>query len=197
MGQANISFFAGPQASIARYTIKNVKQPTEFKFGFRGGVGMKVNFENNLYFFPAISYSKTGYKVQFNRLSFPPDSSAKDNNTTLHQVDLDAHLQYDFGNETGHLFIKAGPTFNVTVSGRETFHLNTGETVERKMKLGFYSAYGRILVAFSSSIGYEALSGFYLHLRYDHGLSSMNNADGGPQIIQRVFGLNVGLLLNR
>lgn len=195
-GQARVSVFAGPQTSTAKYTILNVNQPTEFKYGLHAGVGMKVNFENHLFFFPAISYSNTGYKVTYNRVASPPDSSAKDNNTNFHQADIDLHLQFDFGDQPNHFFFKAGPTFNVIASGKEKFHLTTGEFVNRKMKLGFYSAYSRILVSFVTSLGYETSSGVYFNLQYAHGLSSLNNADDGPEILQRVIGLNVGIYLH-
>jgi hypothetical protein len=194
--QARVCFFAGPQTSIAKYSILNVKQPTEFKYGLHAGIAMKVNFDDHLFFFPAISYSNTGYKVKFNRSASPPDSSAKDNNTNFHQVDVDLHLQFDAGNHPSHFFLRAGPSFNFIISGKEKFHLTTGEFVNRKMKLGLYSPYGRILVSFVTSLGYETSSGFYFNLQYAHGLSSLNNADNGPQILQRVIGCNVGIYLH-
>jgi hypothetical protein len=194
--QARVFLFAGPQTSTARYTISDVKQPTEFKYGFHAGAGMKVDFEGNLYFSPAISYSSTGYKVKFNRPAIPPDSSAKDNNTNIHQVDVDIPLQFDLGNGTNHLFLKVGPSFNIITSGKEKFHLNTGEEINREMKLGLYSSYGRFLVSLVTAVGYETSSGFYVNLQYAHGLTSINNADEGPQILQRVIGLNIGIFLH-
>jgi hypothetical protein len=194
--QVRVGFFAGPQTSPARYTIRDVKQSTAAKYGFHAGVGMKVDFENRLYFFPAISYSKTGYKVKFTKQATPPDSAAKDNNTNFNQVDLDLHLQFDLGNQPDHFFLRAGPSFNIIASGKEKFHLNTGETIDRKMKLGLYSPYGRFLVSLVTALGYETSSGFYVNLQYAHGLTSINNADDGPQILQRVIGLNIGIFLH-
>src|SRR5438045_532117 len=166
IAQAKICFFAGPQTSTARYTIRDVKQSTEFKYGFSAGMGMKVDFENRLYFFPAISYSNTGYKVKFNRPASPPDSSAKDNNTSINQVDVDVQLQFDLGNQPNHFFLRVGTSFNIIVSGKEKFHLNTGETINRNMKLGLYGPYGRLLVSFVTALGYETSSGFYVNLQY-------------------------------
>lgn len=194
--QAKVGFFAGPQTSTAQYSIRDAKQSTEFKYGFHAGVAMKVDFESRLYFFPAISYSKTGYKVKFTKQATPPDSAAKDNNTDFNQVDLDLHLQFDLGNQPNHFFLRAGPSFNIIASGKEKFHLNTGETIDRKMKLGLYSPYGRFLVSLVTVLGYETSSGFYVNLQYAHGLTSINNADDGPQILQRVIGLNIGIFLH-
>jgi len=194
--QAKVGFFAGPQTSTVQYKIQDVKQSSEAKYGFHAGVGMKVDFEERLYFFPAISYSKAGYKVAFNRQAIPPDSSAKDNNTSLHEVDLDLHLQVDLGKQLGHFFLRGGPSFNIIASGKEKFHVNSGETIDRKMKLGLYSPYGRFLVSAVAALGYETASGFYVNLQYAHGLTSINNADDGPQILQRVIGLNMGIFLH-
>ena len=194
--QARVGLFAGPQTSTVQYSIRDVKQSTEFKYGFHAGVGMKVDFEERLYFFPAISYSITGYKVKFTKQATPPDSAAKDNNTSFHQVNVDLHLQVDLGKQPNHFFLKGGPEFNVIASGKEKFQLNTGETIDRKMKLGLYSPYGRFLVSLVAALGYETSSGFYVNLQYAHGLTSINNADNGPQILQRVIGLNIGIFLH-
>lgn len=196
IGQANIFFFGGPQTATASYSIRNTKQSTDYKFGFRAGVGMKVNFDEHLFFSPTLSFSRNGYKVKFDRSASPPDSSAKDNNVTLNQVDIDVHLQYDIGSQPNHFFINAGPTFNVIASGTEKFHLAAGEPISRNMKLGLYSAYGRLLVAFVAAVGYETSSGLYFNAQYAHGLISMNNADSGPVIYQRLFGLNIGYILH-
>jgi len=196
IGQARVFVFAGPQTSTANYSIRNAKQTTASKYGFRVGLGMKVDFDEHLYFSPALSFSKTGYKVTFDRPASPPDSSAKDNNTSIGQVDLDLHLQVDLGDQPNHFFINGGPTFNFLVSGKEQYHLSAGEPVNRKMNLGLYSAYGRFLAAFVTAVGYETASGFYVNVQYSHGLISMNNADEGPHILQRAIGINLGMFLH-
>ena len=82
--QIQFGLFGGPQATSASYKIKDVKQKTDYKIGFQAGGMMKVPFEGNLYFAPAVFYSMKGYKAAFNRVSLPPDSFAVDNNTTFH-----------------------------------------------------------------------------------------------------------------
>ena len=190
--QAEFGIFAGPHATTARYTIQNVKQSNEFKFGFHAGAGYKIAFENKLYFSPAISYSLLGYKVVFNRPSFPPDLLAKNNNTTFHEVDVDLLLQYDFGNQPGHFFIKAGPSFNFVLSGNEKFDLITGGHVDRKMKYGLTSHYGRYLVSLLADLGYETAGGFFISAHYVHGLGTMNNVTDGPGIFNRTIGITFG-----
>jgi hypothetical protein len=193
--QLSLDLFAGPQTTTAKYTIKNVKQPTEFKYGFHAGVGCKVFFDKNLYFSPDISYSLMGYKVAFNRPSFPPDALAKDNNTTFHEMDFDFLLQYDLGNNPGHFFIKGGAAISYIFSGKEEFNLATGEHVSRNMVFSF-GDYGRYIGSAVADFGYETPSGFFIYAHYVHGIGSMNNADEGPHINTRVIGLTAGMLLN-
>lgn len=193
--QVAFNVLAGPQTTTAKYTILNVKQPTAFKYGFHAGVGCKVFFDNHLYFSPDLSYSLMGYKVKFNRPSFPPDQLAKDNNTTFHQLDFDFLLQYDLGNKPGHFFIKGGAAVSYVFSGKEEFNLVTGEHESRNMIFSF-GDYGRYLGSAVADLGYETSSGFFIYAHYVHGLGSMNNADGGPHINTRVIGLTAGMLFN-
>src|SRR5690242_16555195 len=87
--------FAGPQMTASKYTIYGTKQPNTWKYGFQAGAMLKVPFDNNLFFAPQAFYSLKGYKVEFNRRAFPPDTLALDNNVTVHTFELAALLQYD------------------------------------------------------------------------------------------------------
>ena len=193
--QARVCFFAGGQTTTVNYAIENVKQPANSKFGIHGGVGMKVNFENHLYFFPSISYYQFGYDVSFNHKSIPPDSFAKDNSVSIHQLNIDPVLQYDIGKNPSHFFLRAGPSFHFIISATEKFNTETGGFVNRKMEVGMYEDYGRILVSFVPAVGYESASGFYCNFQYTLGLINMCNADGGPRILERMAGLTVGYYL--
>jgi hypothetical protein len=195
-GQTRFGIFAGPQTSSAKYTITGVKQACENKFGFGAGVGWKVDFENQLYFAPAAFYSLKGYKVKFNRYSFPPDTAALDNNTSIHTFELAFLLQYDLGKKPGHLFIKAGPSLDFQLSGKEKFNLKTGGSVDRSMVYGFAS-YGHYSASLLIQFGYESKTGFIISGQYTDGLMSLNNADGGPQIRHRVYGICIGKYLNK
>lgn len=194
--QVSWNVFAGPQATSAKYRIQEVKQPTENKIGLQAGVGMKVPFEGNLYFSPGIFYSMKGYKVAFNKSAFPPDITAMDNNTRIHTVETAFLLQLDFTNQPGHTFIKFGPSLDFQLFGREKFNTTNNTTVDRKMKFG-YSDYGHYAANFLVQFGYEAESGFLIYWQYTYGLGSINNADDGPRIRHRGFGLSIGKYLKR
>jgi hypothetical protein len=194
--QVKFDLFAGPQATATHYTILNVKQKNDLKFGFQAGLGLKVPFENKLSFSPAAFYSMKGYKVTLNQPSFPPDSNAKDNNTTIHTFELAALLQYDFNNQPDHFFIKGGPSLDFQLFGKETFNLKAGGSVSRNMKFS-YADYGHYSANMLAQFGYETGNGLLIFAQYSHGLASINNADGGPAIRHRVYGISIGKYINR
>jgi hypothetical protein len=196
IGQVQFCFFAGPQATAARYTILNVKQHNDLKYGFQAGIGVKVPFDNNLVFSPAIFYSMKGYKVTFSRFAYPPDSTAKDNNTTIHCVELAFLLEYDFTKTPNHFFVKGGPSLDFLLFGKESFNLMSGGSVNRNMPFGF-ADYGHYSANMLGQLGYETGSGFFIFIQYTHGMANISNVDGGPRICNRAYGISIGKYLGR
>jgi hypothetical protein len=190
MAQVQWSVFAGPQLTTASYAIQSVKQKTSYKPGFQLGIGLKVPFEGSLYFAPAAYYSLKGYKVDFTRFVYPPDIKATNNNTSFHTVELAALLQYDFNTQPGHFYIKAGPSLDFQVFGKEKFDTLTGQ-VDRSIPFG-YDKYGHYSANMLLQLGYELKNGFFLYGQYSHGLANINNNDYGPSIRHRVFGISIG-----
>jgi hypothetical protein len=182
--------FAGPQATTAKYSVRGIKQPTEYKYGFHLGGMLKVPFEGKLYFAPGAFYSLKGYKVTLNDKAFPPDTTANDNNTTLHTFELAALLQFDFGKQASHLFIRVGPSIDIQVAGKEKFNTKNGEVVNRNMKFGFDN-YGYVGANILLQFGYEMKQGISIAALYGHGIGSINNADYGPSIRHRAYGLTL------
>jgi hypothetical protein len=189
--QSQFGIFAGVQATSAKYTIVNVKQTCDNKYGFNLGIGWKIPFENKLYFSPAIFYSLKGYKVKFDRYSYPPDSFAVDNNTSIHTFELGFLLQFDLSQKPNHFFIKGGPSLDFQLSGREKFHRNNGDLIDQKMPFSF-GDYGHYSASALIQFGYETHKGFVIAAQYTHGLTSINNHDGGPQIKHRAYGISFG-----
>jgi hypothetical protein len=188
--QVQYSIFGGPQATSASYTAQSVKQKTSYKFGGQIGLGMKVPFETRLSFAPALFYSMKGYKAVFNRFVYPPDVTATDNNTTFHNVETAFLLHYDFNSRPSHAFLKLGPTLDFQLFGKEKFNTPTG-LVDRKIPFG-YDKYGHFSANMILQLGYEMENGVFFFGSYSHGLANINNADGGPSIRHRVFGISIG-----
>ena len=194
--QVQFNVFAGPQATTVRYVITNVKQETKMKIGFQAGAGMKVPFENKLFFAPAAFYSLKGYKVTYNLFNDLPNIDAKDNNTTIHTFEMAFLLQYDFNTNPDHFFIKAGPSLDFQLTGHEKFNLKAGGAVDRSMKFS-YGDYGHYSASLLVHFGYETDNGLLIFAQYTRGLASINNFDGGPQINHRAYGISIGKYLNR
>jgi hypothetical protein len=198
--QVQFAFFAGGQATSARYKVKDIKQPSEFKFGCMGGVAAKVEFDNQLYFFPSIFYNLKGYKVTLNIPAFPPTEFAKNNNVTVHTVEIAPLFHFDFNRKPAHLFVRFGPSVDVAINGREKFDTVSlsGEraSIERPLVFDF-AEYGRFTAQANLHFGYETGKGLMAFAFYQRGFGSMNNADGGPKIFHRVVGISVGWLFGR
>jgi Outer membrane protein beta-barrel domain len=194
--QSLFGIFAGAQASTAKYTIAGVKQPSGYKYGFQAGFGWKIPFETRLFFSPAAFYSLKGYKVKFNHYSYPPDTLAIDNNTTIHTFELAFLLQFDMGKQPDHFFLKAGPSLDFQLIGKEKFNLKTGGSVDRNMVYSF-GEYGHYAASLLMQLGFETRSGFMIFGQYTLGLANLNNADDGPQIKHRVYGISIGKYFNK
>jgi len=197
VSQVRFAVYAGPQATSAHYVVKDSKQPTSWKYGAMAGVSVKVPFDKQLYFFPSVYYSLKGYKVTFNEPSFPPTEFAKNNNTTLHTLEIAPMFQVDLGKNPSHPFIRFGPAVDFAFSGREIFDTvsSTGvrAAVDRPMVFSF-GDYGRITAQANLHLGYETSTGFMVFAFYEHGIGSLNNADEGPRILHRIAGISVGWL---
>ncbi|HLF45660.1 MAG TPA: porin family protein [Chitinophagaceae bacterium] len=193
--QVQFGLFAGPQTTGVRYLINDDKQESDLKTGINLGAQFKIPFENKLSFAPAIMYNLRGYKVQFNATSFPPDSAAINNNTSFHTIELAFLLQHDFNLDPGHAFIRFGPSLDFALLGNEKYN-TANSAVDRNMKFGF-GDYGHYLASAIVQLGYECTNGVFFFGHYNYGLTSMNNADHGPEIGNRAAGISIGKYFNR
>jgi len=189
--QSQFGIFAGPQVTTSKYVIEGDKQKNSSKYGFMAGAGWKIPFENKLYFSPAAFYSLKGYKVDLSKPAFPPDKDAINNNTTLHTLELAFLLQYDFTSKPDHFFVKLGPSLDFQLVGKEKFTLNNGSVVNRDMVFSF-GDYGHYSANALVHFGYETKKGLVIAAQYTYGLASIDNADGGPGIFHRAYGLTIG-----
>lgn len=188
---AQLRIFAGPQLTTAKYTVRNVEQETESKTGFMAGIGLTNQVEGPLYFAPSVYFTQRGYKVTYNQSSEPPHKDARNNDVTVRSLALTPLLQLNFSKAESHLFVRFGPGFELGLSGQERFDSAGIKTIDRSVA---YSsrAYSPATAFLNVQLGYELRSGFSLLAHYEHGLSSLNNADKGPMILQRIVGLQVG-----
>jgi hypothetical protein len=198
--QVQFAYYVGGQGISALYKVQEIKQPTQYKSGYMGGMAAKVEFDNQLYFFPTVFYSLKGYKVILNKPSFPPSEYAINNDVSVHAIEFAPLFQYDFNRKLSHLFVRFGPSVDAIFSGHEKFDTRDSsgktETIARPMKFAF-SEYGRFTTQANLHFGYETGKGLMVFAFYQHGFGSLNNHDGGPKIFHRVVGLSMGWLFGR
>ena len=192
--QVKYGIFAGPQVTGVRYVINNRKQESSLKFGMNAGFQIKVPFEGRLSFAPSLMYNLRGYKVRFNGPSYPPDPSAVDNNTSFHTLEIGFLLQHDFSLNPGHYFFRIGPSLDFALFGNEKYNTNMNEHVDGSMKFGF-GDYGHYLASAIAQFGFETRKDVFFYAYYNYGLTTMNNADGGPKIGNRAAGITIGKYL--
>lgn len=195
--QTEFGAFAGPQITYASYSTPEInlgktKQKTSMKYGFQAGGMMKVQFEGRFQFTPMVFYSMKGYKVTLTRPSIPPDSLATDNNTTIHTLEFAPLFQFNFSDAPGHLFLKAGPSIDMQLFGKESFNKSNGTSVSRDMKFSFNSDYGRFGANLLLQFGYETSSGFVISGQYTLGFGSIVNEENGANIYHRTAGITIG-----
>jgi hypothetical protein len=195
--QVQFAPFAGLQSTSANYKVRDNKQTTDRKLGFILGAGIKVPFENNLYFFPSVYYSLKGYKVTLKDTASPPSSKALNNNTSIHTIEICPMFQVDLSQKNTHFFVRFGAAVDAAFAGKEKFDTinNAGQraTVNRSMVFA-YTDYGHFSASANLHFGYETNRGLMVFAFYNHGIGSMNNADNGPRILHRILGISVGWL---
>lgn len=190
LSRAQLRIFAGPQMTTANYSIRNAKQETEWKTGFIAGLGLTNQVEGPVYFSPSLYFNRKGYKVTLDRPSVPPGTAAKNNNTTINTIALAPLLQFNLSKQKSHFFVRLGPAIEVAVSGTETFDTAANESVTRSM-LFDPTGYSRTTAFANFHLGFEQQNGLGFSVHYEHGLSSLHNADRGPIILHRVVGASL------
>lgn len=199
--QPEFGVFGGGQITSASFSTPEInlgktKQETEMKFGFQAGGMARMQFEGGLYFSPAAFYSLKGFKVALTRPSLLPDTAAIANDVTLHTFEIAPLFQYNFSKEESHFFVKAGPSFDVQIKGKEKFTKRSGELISRNMRFSF-GDYGRLGANLLLHLGYETGSGLVFFAHYTHGIGSIVNTDNGPTIKHRAAGISIGKFFNR
>ncbi len=188
---AQLTVFAGPQTTTAKYIIRGADQATSSKTSFNAGLSFKTLLEGPVYFSPALYYNQKGYNVTFNKAAFPPDSAAKNNNTVIHTIEVAPLVQINFSKKASYGFVRIGPSADVAIKGREAFDSTGNKRVSRDMVFSF-GDYSYVTLSANAQLGFQHKSGFLIFVHYQHGLTNLNNADYGPTIFHRVAGVSVG-----
>lgn len=190
-----VGLVGGMQFASVRYELLHQPQPQDRVISPMAGVQMKVPFDINLYFVPALRYQLRGYDVQLTIPNSLPDVEAVDNSVRLHGLEFAFLLQYDLGKTASHAFIRFGPSLDAHLFGKERFLKSTGEIVSRSMSFA-RGEYGKYTANLLGEIGWELRSGWFVYGHYTYGGTNLSNRDYGPSIKLRSFGISLGKYLN-
>ncbi len=190
-----LGLYGGVQLPGARYEILHQPQPIERFASMQAGAQLKVPFDVNLYFVPAIRYNLRGYNVQLTLPNNQPHPDAISNSIRLHSVETAFLLQFDFGKDASHLFLRGGPALEAHLVGTEQYTKSNGETIKQPVSFA-RGDYGRYSMNLLAEMGLEHRSGWFVYAHYAYGATSISNRDYGPSIKLRTFGLSVGKYLN-
>jgi hypothetical protein len=109
-------------------------------------------------------------------------------------------FQIDLSKRPSHFFFRFGPSVDLIFAGREQFDslsANGGIDHASRPMVFDYTEYGHYGASGNFHFGYETKTGFMIFANYEHGIGSINNADNGPTILNRVIGLTAGWFFAR
>jgi hypothetical protein len=109
----------------------------------------------------------------------------------VHTLEIASLLHFDLSKKAAHPFIQFGPAIDIAFYGEEEIVLKNGDEINRNMKFSF-GEYGRFTSSAIARLGYQFQNDFFFFGHITYGLGSMNNADNGPRIRHRVYGVSVG-----
>ncbi|KYP15082.1 porin family protein [Flavihumibacter sp. CACIAM 22H1] len=171
---------AGWHASTAQIIDKSSskKTPSNYLNGVSAGIGIKVQFDHQLYFSPRIQYSMHG----FEQAATKNDPSQQ---YRLHYIELPILLQLDFSQKGQGFFTSFGPSVGGAIAGSR----KTGN--EKQALLFGMTQYNRVNIDALVQFGYGFKNGLSVDASYTYGLTSITNGDELPII--RMAQIGIGL----
>ncbi len=184
--QVKIAAKGGWNFSTANATYADVKQPSDFTFGYGIGAMAKIPFEGVLHFSPSVMINKRGFIIN------PLTGSNKTEQYSIVYLDLVPSLSLDFPIKDNSFVISLGPDFGFTKFGRLKITDNNNVVTSQKLKFG-YTEYGMFDMGLNAGVGYH-MKKVFVELGYMYGLASINNNEENDErnIRNRMLGLNIG-----
>jgi hypothetical protein len=193
-GQNRLGLTGGLQLPGTRYEILHQPQTQKRFLSAQLGAQLKVPFDINLYFVPALRYHYRGYDVKLDIPNSLPDWEAIDNKVRLHTLETAFMLQYDLRSDKTHPFFRVGPSLETHMIGNERFSKSNGEVVDRPVNFA-RGNYGRYSMNLLLEFGWESSTDWFVYGFYTYGATSISNRDYGPSIKLRSFGITAGKFL--
>jgi hypothetical protein len=177
---------AGYNYTFAKVNYTNEKQPVAAKHGFGIAGTVKVPFEGMLNFSPYVGYNMKGFIVK------PKNGPIKEQNFTLHYIDIAPVLSLDIPAGGNTFVIQGGPILGLTRFGKLKTTTTANVTTSEKIAFG-YGGYGWFDLGLTTGMGFHFNKRF-IEIIYTPSLTNINNnvETDGINIRNRMFSLNFG-----
>lgn len=185
--KSSIGFTAGATLAKVSAKFEGGSFTSDSKIGFTAGVTGNIPMGRQLSFQPAINYVQKGGKSK---------SDSYESSTRLNYIEIPLNVVYQTQGASGHLFVGAGPSFSLGISGRtkdndpiepidEKIHFGTKETdIAKPFEIG-----ANVL------LGYQFKNGFTIAANYNKGLNNIS-PDATTKDHNTYFGLRFGIMLS-
>ena len=188
--QLHWALTSGIQLNTASYKVENAKIPANNIIGFNAGVLAKVYFDDKAAFVTGLQYNAKGYTVV-------PVVGDPKKTYRLNYVDIPVMIQIDVSKtRAGGLYLKAGPSVGIGVSGKEIYTDKNGMEVRNKAILSVTgNHFGLFDASLNAALGYNFTSKFFAEAAYAYGIGNIDNDPDGPNIKTRVASFSIGYFL--
>lgn len=174
------NFRAGWHTSSAQIIDKSSghKTGTNHLNGLSAGVGLKVEFDNLLYFTPRVQYSMHGFETAGNKET--PSVQYR-----VHYIEFPVLLQLDFNKKQQGFYAQFGPSLGAAIAGSSK---EAGKSTPLRFAM---TQYNRVNIDAVAHVGYRFKNKLSVDAGYTYGLTSITNGDTQPII--RMAQLGIGL----
>jgi hypothetical protein len=184
--KAKFGFTTGATFGTYKLKVEPVSVTSKSKAGFTLGIISDIPIGHSASFMPAINFVQKGGMLKL--------EGTKDRLTTNF---LEVPLNFVFNAKltNGKLFIGAGPSLNVGLSGKDKLEAQ-GYSENQKIKFGKDKDFKTFDAGLNVVSGYISKSGVMVSFNYNTSL--MNSANAGEEegkFYNRYFGLRIGYIL--
>ena len=153
--------------------------------GFTVSLGMKADFDKQLYFAPRLQYHTSG-------LELGSEAGVDEGTYRIHYLEVPILFHIDLtGKEQPGLYTEFGPTLGYAFAGSKQ-----GPEGDSTLRFSM-TQYNPVNVYAMGSMGYHFTKGFFVDATLQYGLVSITNGDTKPKIRTWQAGIGIGYYFRR
>lgn len=184
--KARIGVTAGTTIGTYKIKAESVSITSKAKAGITLGLISDIPLGRSGSFMPALNFVQKGGVLK--------PEGVKDQ-LTFNYLEVPLNLVYNAKITSGKLFLGAGPSLSMGISGKDKWNAE-GSSGSEKIKFGKDQDFKRFDAGMNFVSGYVAKSGLIISLNYNYGLSNaIGGNDDGGKFKNRYAGLRIGYFL--